>query len=220
MLSRRAVIAGGVATLAGSAIVARAQDPPADGTGGAAPPTVLRLERRDIEVNGKTASVFGIRQPGGAFGLTTDVGKPFRVRVENGVDEPSLIHWHGLTPPWRQDGVPGISGPPIPPGGSADYDFPLRFGGTFWMHSHQGLQEQRLMAAPLIIRDQRDRADQQEVVVMLADFSFTPPEQIFERLKKSGSMAGHGRCASAKMSKMSKMSKGRRRSARPQRRQI
>jgi FtsP/CotA-like multicopper oxidase with cupredoxin domain len=190
MLSRRAVIAGGVATLGGSAIAAKAQTHPAEGTDGAAPPTVLRLERREIEVNGKTASVFGIRQPGGAFGLTTDIGKAFRVRVENGIDEPSLIHWHGLTPPWQQDGVPGISGPPIPAGGSADYDFPLRFGGTFWMHSHQGLQEQRLMAAPLIIRDQRNRADEQEVVVMLADFSFTPPEQIFANLKKSGSMAG------------------------------
>ena len=132
--------------------------------------------------------MFGIRQGDGTFGIRTEVGKRFRVRVENNIDEPSLIHWHGLTPPWQQDGVPGVSGPPIPPGGSADYDFPLRLGGTFWMHSHQGLQEQLLMAAPLIIRDQRDRPDQQEVVVMLADFSFTPPEQIFEELKKGGSM--------------------------------
>jgi len=210
MLSRRAVIAGGVATLAGSAIAARAQTSPAETPSAAAAPTVLKLDRRDIEVNGKTASVFGIRQPGGAFGLVTDIGKPFRVRVENGIDEPSLIHWHGLTPPWRQDGVPGISGPPAPPGGSADYDFPLRFGGTFWMHSHQGLQEQRLMAAPLIIRDSRDRADQQEVVVMLADFSFTPPEQIFENLKKSGSMAGMAKPAGGGKMMMSgmKISKG------------
>ena len=146
---------------------------------------MLRLQRRTIEVDGKPASVFGILQPDGTQGLTTEVGKRFRVRVENRIDEPSLIHWHGLTPPWQQDGVPGISGPPIPPGGSADYDFPLRFGGTYWMHSHQGLQEQLLMAAPLIIRDQRDRADQQEVIVMLADFSFTPPEQIFEQLKRA-----------------------------------
>ena len=46
------------------------------------------------------------------------------------------------------------------------------------------------MTAPLIIHDERDRPDQQEVVVMLADFSFTPPEQIFEDLKKPGTMAG------------------------------
>ena len=157
-------------------------------------------------MNGKTASVYGIRQPNGTFGITTEVGKPFRVRVENGIDEPSLIHWHGLTPPWRQDGVPGISGPPIPAGGSADYDFPLAFGGTFWMHSHQGLQEQGLMTAPLIIHDARDRADQQEVVVMLADFSFTPAEQIFENLKKSGSMAGMAKPAGGATASMSKMS--------------
>ena len=186
MLSRRAIVAGAVAALAAPPVFARAQTA-ADG--GQTAPTILRLQRRDIEVNGRTASVYGIRQPNGAFGLTTEVGKPFRVRVENAIDEPSLIHWHGLAPPWRQDGVPGISAPPIPPGGSADYDFPLRFGGTFWMHSHQGLQEQLMMSAPLIIHDERDRPDEQEVVVMLADFSFTPPEQIFENLKASVSMA-------------------------------
>jgi FtsP/CotA-like multicopper oxidase with cupredoxin domain len=159
MLSRRALLAGGVSSLAAPAILARAQN---STDSAATAPTILRLERRDIEVNGKTASIYAIRQPNGTFGITTEVGKSFRVRVENGIDEPSLIHWHGLTPPWRQDGVPGISGPPIPAGGSADYDFPLSFGGTFWMHSHQGLQEQGLMAAPLIIHDERDRADEQE----------------------------------------------------------
>src|ERR1700722_12508834 len=204
MLSRRAVLAGGAAALAAPPILARAQS----STGGA-PPTILRLVRRDIEVNGKTASVYGIRQPDGTFGLTTEVGKPFRVRVENGIGEPSLIHWHGLTPPWRQDGVPGISGPPIPAGGNADYDFPLRFGGTFWMHSHQGLQEQGLMTAPLIIHDERDRPDEQEIMVMLADFSFTPSEQIFENLKNSGSMAGMAKPAGAMASTSSMtMAKG------------
>src|SRR5713101_2985936 len=190
MLSRRSVIVGALAASAGFRRIARAQNPPAGGPdGNAAPRTTLQLQRRSIEVNGKPASVFGIRQPDGTFGITTDVGKPFRVRVENRIDEPSLIHWHGLTPPWQQDGVPGISGPAIAPGGNAEYDFPLRFGGTYWMHSHQGLQEQLMMAAPLIIRDQRDRPDQQEVVVMLADFSFTPPDQIFAELKKGVGMA-------------------------------
>jgi FtsP/CotA-like multicopper oxidase with cupredoxin domain len=202
MLSRRALLAGGVAALAAPPFPTRAQNT-ADSA--AAAPTILRLERRDIEVNGRAASVYGVRQPNGTFGLTTEVGKPFRVRVENRIDEPSLIHWHGMTPPWRQDGVPGVSGPPIPSGGSADYDFPLRFGGTFWMHSHQGLQEQGLMAAPLIIHDERDRAGQQEVVVMLADFSFTPAEQIFENLKKSGSMAGMAKPPAGAMASTSSM---------------
>ena len=189
MLSRRTVLIGALAASASLRLTAQAQNPPAGGPGGdGVPRTIFRLQRRTIEVNGKAASVYGIQQPNGTFGLTTDVGKPFHVRVENRIDEPSLIHWHGLTPPWQQDGVPEVSGPPIPSGGSADYDFPLSFGGTFCMHSHQGLQEQSLMVAPVIIHDRRDRPDQQEVVVMLNDLSFTPPEQIFESLRKSGSM--------------------------------
>jgi FtsP/CotA-like multicopper oxidase with cupredoxin domain len=185
-ITRRAVIAS---TLAAAAAAGQR---PAKAAADATPVTILQLQRRNIEVNGKSASVYGIRQPNGTYGLTTSVGKTFRVRVENQIDVPSLIHWHGMTPPWQQDGVPGISGPPIAPGQSADYDFPLRFGGTFWMHSHEGLQEQLLMAAPLIIRDARDEPGQQEVVLMLADFSFTPPEQIFEALKKPKDMAGMG----------------------------
>ena len=185
MLSRRTVIMGALSASASFRLTAQAQNPPA---GDAAPRTIFRLQRRTIEVNGKPASVYGIRQPDGTFGITTNVGKPFRVRVENQIDEPSLIHWHGLAPPWQQDGVPGVSGPPIPAGGSADYDFPLGYGGTFYMHSHQGLQEQSLMVAPLIIHDERDRPGLQEIVVMLGDFSFTPPEQIFEDLRKRSAM--------------------------------
>jgi FtsP/CotA-like multicopper oxidase with cupredoxin domain len=191
MLSRRGFLSALAASTTLPA-VARSQSAPQAGAANDTS-TVLRLARRSIEVKGKPASVFGIRQSDGTFGIRTEVGQRFRVRVVNAIDEPSLIHWHGMTPPWQQDGVPGISGPPIPAGGSADYDFPLRFGGTFWMHSHQGLQEQLMMSAPLIIRDQRDRADQQEVIVMLADFSFTPPEQIFEKLKMGNAMPAMAR---------------------------
>src|SRR5882757_3308332 len=115
MLSRRAFLMSAVA--ASTTLPTRARSQTAAQTGPGAddgPSTVLRLERRGIEVKGKPASVFGIRQSDGTFGIRTQVGQRFRVRVENGIDEPSLIHWHGLTPPWQQDGVPGVSGPPIP----------------------------------------------------------------------------------------------------------
>jgi FtsP/CotA-like multicopper oxidase with cupredoxin domain len=190
MPSRRAVL---ISTLAAAAVRPGAASAQAPAEKAAAAPTVLRLQRRTLEVNGKPASVYGIRQPDGSDGITTEIGKRFRVRVENGIGEPSLIHWHGLAPPSNQDGVPGISGPPIAPGGTADYDFPLAYGGTFWMHSHQGLQEQLLLDAPLIIRDRRDQPGQQEIVLMLHDFSFTPPAEIFANLKKGtgmGAMAG------------------------------
>jgi FtsP/CotA-like multicopper oxidase with cupredoxin domain len=177
-------------TLLKSALAAAAVRPGAVLAAAApAAPTVLRLVTRTLEVNGRPASVYGIRRPDGTDGITTKVGDRFHVRVENGIGKPSLIHWHGLAPPWRQDGVPGISGPPIPPGGHADYDFPLAYGGTFWMHSHEGLQEQLLLDAPLIIRDARDVPGRQEIVLTLNDFSFTPPEEIFADLKKNAGMS-------------------------------
>ena len=166
-------------------------------------------------MNGKSASVFSLDQPNGTPGLVTEVGKTFRVRVENGIDQPSLIHWHGLSPPWQQDGVPDVSAPLIPPGGSADYDFPLNYGGTFWMHSHADLQEQLLMAAPLIIHDQRDRPDQQEVVVMLTDFTFTNPEEVFANLQKMGSMGGMAAMAAAGAGSSQKMGGGMKMGATP-----
>ncbi|WP_292533486.1 multicopper oxidase family protein [Methylocystis sp.] len=190
MLSRRSVLLSTFATCITSPHRFWAQPASGAPASDAGPVTILRVQRRSIEVNGKSASVLGIRQPNGAQGLITEVGKHFRVRVVNDLDEPTLIHWHGLTPPWQQDGVPGVSGTPISPGASAEYNFPLRFGGTFWMHSHQGLQEQLLLAAPLIIRDRSDRSNQQEVVVMLADFSFTPPEEIYEQLRNRNRTLG------------------------------
>jgi len=151
--------------------------------------TDIRIDSRMIEVNGKAAKVFGLLQPDGTQGLYTNVTRPFRVRLENRVSEPALIHWHGLTPPFRQDGVPGITQPALPQGQAYDYDFPLSTPGTFWMHSHHSLQEQQLMAAPLIVRDSMEvRQDVQEVVVMLHDFTFRDPAEILAELS-GGAMA-------------------------------
>jgi len=153
----------------------------------------LSIATRTIEVNGRSASVFGLIQPNGRPGLVMDAGQNFRVRLTNNVLEPALIHWHGMTPPNDQDGVPGVTQPLLPPGQSYEYDFPVDLPGTNWMHSHRGLQEQRLMAAPLIVRDPSEAGlDEQEVVIMLHDFTFRDPEEILADL--TGGMshgAGH-----------------------------
>ena len=75
MLSRRTAIMGALAASAGLRTLAQAQNPPAGGPAeNAAPRTILQLQRRRIQVNGRPASVFDIRQPAGTFGITTDVG--------------------------------------------------------------------------------------------------------------------------------------------------
>ncbi|MFH1804702.1 MAG: multicopper oxidase family protein [Pseudomonadota bacterium] len=159
----------------------------------------IRIMTRQIEVKGRAATVYGLLTPNGVSGLTLNREDGFALRLENAIADPSLIHWHGLTPPWRDDGVPDISQPLLAPGASYDYRFALRRAGTHWMHSHHGLQEQQLMAAPLIIHDAKDRkADMQEVVVMLHDFSFADPMELLEKLRGGsghgpmGHGAGHG----------------------------
>ncbi|WP_306309129.1 multicopper oxidase domain-containing protein, partial [Acidocella aminolytica] len=78
-----------------------------------------------------------------------------------------MIHWHGQLPPWTQDGFPWPQTPPIAPAATRTYDY-APIPGTYWMHSHQGLQEQSLMTAPLIVRDAIElREDRQEIVLML-----------------------------------------------------
>jgi FtsP/CotA-like multicopper oxidase with cupredoxin domain len=178
-VSRRRFLAAGAATLGAASVapVARAA------SHGAA--TDIAIVTRTIEVKGKAATVFGLTQPNGTHGLVMKAGERFRVRLKNEAGEPALIHWHGLTPPNEQDGVPGVTQPPLEPGASYDYDFAVALPGTNWMHSHLALQEQAMMAAPLIVRDPKDAArDEQEVVVLLHDFAFQLPDRILSALSK------------------------------------
>jgi hypothetical protein len=68
MPSRRAFLLSAV-TASTASTLARSQTASQPNSGGSSAPTLLRLERRSIEVNGKPASVFGIRQPDGTFGI-------------------------------------------------------------------------------------------------------------------------------------------------------
>jgi FtsP/CotA-like multicopper oxidase with cupredoxin domain len=181
-LTRRQAIIGGAGLLATAA---------AGGAIYTAWPRGPRLVagRRTLEVDGKAAPVLGLEHRGAALSLVQ--GGRFQVALENRLDEPTLIHWHGLTPPSAQDGTPGLSQPALAPGGRYDYDFPLQRAGTFWMHSHHGLQRAKLLAAPLIIADPADaKRDEQDVVMFLADFSFRAPEELLAELTR-GQAAEH-----------------------------
>jgi FtsP/CotA-like multicopper oxidase with cupredoxin domain len=150
--------------------------------------TTLTISRRTLEVKGRAASVFGILQSDGASGLTIEPGDAFRVNLVNNAGEGTLVHWHGQRPPYLQDGFPDKQRPLIQTGESHSYDY-ASTPGTHWMHSHQGLQEQSLLTAPLIVRTKEDvAADVQEVTVFLSDFTFRDPEEILASLtgKKVG----------------------------------
>ena len=145
-------------------------------------PTKLIIDRRSLEVNGRAASVFGIRQPNGESGLTINSNEDFAVELINRTVEDTIIHWHGQVPPYLQDGVADRNVPLLRSGFSRSYRYkPL--AGTHWVHSHHVLQEQALMAAPLIVRTSEENGlDIQEVTVILHDFSFRDPMEIFSSL--------------------------------------
>lgn len=151
---------------------------------GEAEATILRAVNRTIEVNGKPAKAYGLLQPDGRWGIVMPTGR-FRVRFENQIGAPTLVHWHGLLPPYGQDGVPDLPQPLLPSGQSYDYDFPLNTPGTHWMHAHT-LQEQQLLAAPLIVTDRAEAGlDDQQVVVLLHDFSWKSPEELLAGLQRT-----------------------------------
>ncbi len=144
--------------------------------------TTLIVKPYTIEVNGKKANVYRIEQPDGTWGYRGTEGRMFRVTVKNDTNVPTVLHWHGLILPNSQDGVPGITQPPIMPGQSYHYLFPLVQSGTYWMHSHYAGQIQQQMSAPLIIDDPKE-AKTPEALLFLSDFSFKTPEAIFTHLK-------------------------------------
>lgn len=180
-LSRRALLRGLCAAPLGAAI---AQGQPFAG---------LKIDSRIIEVNGRAAKVFEIVNSRGGRGLSLMLGERFQVQVKNGSADETLLHWHGLNPPSAQDGVPMLSQALLKPGESYDYDFANSRSGTHWMHSHFGLQEQKLLAAPLIIRETAEPLfDEVEHVVLLHDFSFRDPKEIMaEMTGGDGGHAGH-----------------------------
>ncbi len=113
-------------------------------------------------------------------------GETVTLNVINRLSEPTSIHWHGLLLPMEMDGVPGVSFPGIPAGETFTYQFPVRQAGTYWYHSHSGLQEQLGHYGPIIIEPATPDPVQfdREFIVVLSDWSFEDPHRIAARLGK------------------------------------
>ena len=113
-------------------------------------------------------------------------GEDLIINVTNTLDVDSSIHWHGMILPFTEDGVPGLSFAGIKPGTTHTYRFPAQQPGTYWYHSHSGLQEQAGMYGAIII-DPKGREPfrfDREYVVVLSDWHDSRPEQILANLKK------------------------------------
>ncbi|BAV63595.1 copper-binding protein [Sphingobium cloacae] len=115
-------------------------------------------------------------------------GQNVRLAVTNRLKEDTSIHWHGLILPFQMDGVPGVSFPGIRPGETFTYEFPVRQAGTYWYHSHSGMQEAMGHYGPIVIDPAGPdpvRSDREHVVV-LSDWSPVHPHVLLKRLKQMG----------------------------------
>ena len=145
----------------------------------------LKIARQTMTIDGRRSAAIGINGTVPAPLIRLREGQTVRLNVINDLDEDSSIHWHGLLVPPQHDGVPGVSFPGIKPRSSYLYEFPVRQNGTYWYHSHSGLQEQLGHYGPIVIDPagadpvQSDR----EHVIVLSDHSQLSPEAIFRRMK-------------------------------------
>lgn len=113
-------------------------------------------------------------------------GDTVTLRVKNRLGEPTSIHWHGILLPSTMDGVPGLSFKGIEPGGLYVYQFKVKQHGTYWYHSHSGLQEQQGVYGPLVIdpKEPEPYCYQRDYVVMLSDWTDEDPVALMKTLKK------------------------------------
>ncbi|KQM20865.1 copper resistance system multicopper oxidase [Novosphingobium sp. Leaf2] len=194
VLDRRQVLRG--ATLAGSGLALSAYMPawaqPVS-AGIAKPlPTVsgdditLKVAHQMMMIDGRQSHAIGINGTVPAPLIRLREGQNVRLHVVNELDEETSIHWHGLLVPFQMDGVPGINFPGIPPRSTFTYEFPIIQSGTYWYHSHSGLQEQEGHYGPILIDPKNPDPVQfdREHVIVLSDHSFQHPHYLFDRLKK------------------------------------
>ncbi len=113
-------------------------------------------------------------------------GDTLTLNVTNHLKMDTSIHWHGIILPFQMDGVPGVSFPGIKPGETFTYEFPLVQAGTYWYHSHSGLQEQLGHYGPIIIqpRGKDPVSYDREYAIVLSDWTFEDPHRVFAKLKK------------------------------------
>lgn len=149
-------------------------------------------ETYDLSISATSTDVTGTSRPALAINETIPgpvlrfrEGEDLVINVTNTLDVDTSIHWHGLILHPSQDGVPGISFDGIKPGTTHTYRFPAQQSGTYWYHSHSGLQEQAGVYGAIIIEPAKREPFKydRDYVVVLSDFHDQAPERIRANLK-------------------------------------
>jgi L-ascorbate oxidase len=153
----------------------------------------LSVGEKVMNVTGKDRTALAINGTVPGPVLRFKEGEELTINVTNKLDVDTSIHWHGLILPFRQDGVPGISFDGIKPGTTHTYRFPTQQSGTYWYHSHSGLQEQAGVYGAIVIepKGREPFRYDREYVVVLSDWHDSKPERVLANLKKMSDYYNH-----------------------------
>jgi FtsP/CotA-like multicopper oxidase with cupredoxin domain len=150
----------------------------------------LTVTQNRINVSGKKSVDFALLVNGGipAPTLTFKEGDEAEIVVMNHLSNDEVsIHWHGILLPNEMDGVPYVTTPPIHPGQSYTFRFPIRQSGTYWYHSHTNVQEQKGVYGAFIIQPkEKTLSYDREAVLVVSDWSDEDAKTILRNLKKDG----------------------------------
>ena len=105
------------------------------------------------------------------------------------------MHWHGIRLPNAMDGVPGLTQPPIKPGGSFLYQFTPPDAGTFLYHPHDNSLEEmgRGLAGALLVEEPEPLHVDRELVWVIQDWRLSSEAQIAPGFGNSMEAAMSGR---------------------------
>jgi hypothetical protein len=148
---------------------------------------------REATVNKAGKNVMGITVNGTIPGPTLEFkeGEYAVIYVKNEMSVESSVHWHGLLLPNFYDGVPYLTTPPIEPGHTQKYEFPVKQSGTYWYHSHTLLQEQSGVYGSIVIQPKEKTLDyDKELVLMLSDWTDENPMSVLKNLKRGNEWYG------------------------------
>jgi CopA family copper-resistance protein len=151
----------------------------------------LTIEKQAVNFTGK--EVMGMTVNGSIPGPTLEFteGEQAIIHVTNKMDVETSVHWHGILLPNFQDGVPYLTTPPIKPGTTFTYEFPINQSGTYWYHSHTMLQEQSGVFGSIVIQPKEKILDyDKELVLMLSDWTNEKPKDVMRNLKRGSEWYG------------------------------
>lgn len=146
----------------------------------------LAIGEQEVNFTGRPRTAVTVNGSLPAPVLRWREGDEVTLRVRNTLATATSIHWHGILLPAAMDGVPGLSFAGIAPGETFTYRFPVRQSGTYWYHSHSGMQEQLGLYGALIIepREPEPIRGDRDYVVLLSDWTDEDPQRVWGKLRK------------------------------------